>query len=108
MVAYVNSMVHSHGPEALLIGTRPPQCIMNHHGYGYYNHILDCILCYPILMVNSHYTVPDYLALALKISGKILGSVGTIIYGVVIHWHSYTHGLPLKLDIGNDDIFRCE
>ena len=59
-------------------------------------------------MVTSHYTVPDYLALAMEISGKILGSVDTIIYGGTLHWYSCTHGLNLKLKLGRDGFFRCE
>ena len=75
-------MVHSHGPEALLDVIRSPQCSMNHHGSGYSNHIIDYIICYPIVMVTSHSTVSDYLALYIYLSGKLLGSVYTIICGV--------------------------
>ena len=70
---------------------------MNHHGYGYFDYIIYLILCYTILVVTSHPTVSDKLALDMKLSGKILGSVDTIIYVVSLHWHSYTHGLPIKM-----------
>ena len=100
-------MVHRHGPESLLTGIRPTKCIMNHHDSGYSNHILDRIICYHIVMVTSHSTVPDYLALAIQLSGKLLRSVDTIICGVSLHWHSCTDGLPLKCGLGHDGIFLC-
>ena len=52
---------------------------MNHHSYGYSNHILDCILCYPIVMVTYHSTVHDSLSFAMQLSSILLGSVDTII-----------------------------
>ena len=57
--------------------------------------------------MTSHSTVPDYLALAMHIYRKILGSVYTVIYGVALHCNSCTHGLPLKIDIRNAGIFPC-
>ena len=70
---------------------------MNNHGSGYSNHILDCIICYPIFLLTYHSTVPDALALTMQISVKLLGSLYTIIFGVAIRWHSCIHGLPLKI-----------
>ena len=101
-------MGHSHGPEDILTGIKPYQCSMNHNGSGYSNHILDFIICYPILTVTSHYTVPDSLALAMQISSKRLGSVDTIICGLALHWNYCTHGLLLKLDLRHDSLFWCE
>ena len=101
-------MGHRYGTEFLFTGVIPPQCSTNHHGSGYYNHILDCIICYPIVMLTSNYTVLDYLALSMKISGNILGIVDTIICGVALHWNSCTHGLPLKYELLHDGIFWCE
>ena len=72
-------MGHIHWTEDNLTGIRPTQFRMNHHGSSYYNQIIDCIICYPIVMVTSHYTVPDYLALVMQLYGKLLGSVYTII-----------------------------
>ena len=100
-------MGHRHGPEALLAGIRPTQCIMIHHDYDYSNHILDRIICYHIVMVTSHSTVPYYLALAIQLSGKLLRIVDTIICGVSLHWHSCTDGLPLKFELGHDGILWC-
>ena len=62
-------MGHSHGPETIITVISPPQRSMNHHGSGYYDHIIYCILCYPIVAVTSNYTVPYTLDLAIKISG---------------------------------------
>ena len=59
-------------------------------------------------MATSHFTVPYSLALDMQFCGKLLGSVGTIIYGVDLHWHSCTHGLPLKLELGHHGLFCCE
>ena len=101
-------MGHIHGPEDILTGIRPSQYSMNNNGSGYSNHILDCIICYPIFTVTSHYTVPDSLALDMQISSKLLGSVDTIICGVALHWNYCTHVLLLKLDLGHDGLFRCE
>ena len=101
-------MVHIHGLEALFTDIRPPQCIMTHHGYGYYNHIIYCILCYPIVIVTSHSTVIDSFSLVIHISDKLLRSLDTIICIVAIHWKYYTHGLPLKLEMVHDGLFRCE
>ena len=58
-------------------------------------------------MVTYHYTVPDSLDLATNISGKLLGSVDTIICGVALHWHYFNHDLPLKLDLGHDGLLHC-
>ena len=90
-------MVHIHGPETLLAGIRPPHCSMNHHGSGYYDHILDLIICYPILMVTYHSTVNYSLDLAMQLFVKLLGIVYTIICGLALHYHSFTHGFPIKL-----------
>ena len=57
-------------------------------------------------MVTSHFTVPDYLALAMNLYGKLVGSVDTIICDLSLHLNSYTHGLPLKLDLGNKGLFH--
>ena len=57
---------------------------------------------------DPHSTFPDYLSLAIHISGKILGSIDTIICGVALHWHSYTHGPPLKIEIVYDGLFQYE
>ena len=100
-------MGHRHGPEALLTGIRPTKCITNHHDYDYSNHILDRIICYHIVIVTSHSTVPDYLDLSIQLSGKLLRSVDTIICGVSLHWHSCTDGLPLKFELGHDGILWC-
>ena len=81
---------------------------MIHHGSVYSNHIIDCTICYPIVMVSSQSTVPDYLALTMRISGKLIGSVFTNTCGVALHWSSYTLGLPLKLELVHDGLFRCE
>ena len=48
-------------------------------------------------MVTSHYTVTGSLALSVQLSGKLLGSVDTIICGVALHCHSFAHVLSLKL-----------
>ena len=46
------------------------------------------IALYPTpVMVTSHSTVSYYLSLYMQLSGKLLGSVYTIIYGVSLHWH---------------------
>ena len=81
-------MGHIHGTEAILTGIRPPQRSMNHHGYGYYNHIIDCIICYPIVTVKYHYTVTYALSLVIQLYDKLLGILDTIICGVDLHWHS--------------------
>ena len=101
-------MGHSHGPEAILAGIRPLQYIMNHNGYEYSDRIIYFIRCYAIVKVTSHSTVPYSLSLAMHISGKLLRSVDTIIYGVALHWHSCNHGLPLKLFRVHVGIFICE
>ena len=72
-------VAHSNGPEALLTVIKPPQCSINHHGSGYSNHILDFIICYPIVVVTFHSTVPDALTLVFHLFGKILGSVDNIL-----------------------------
>ena len=59
-------------------------------------------------MMDSHSIVPNSLALSIHISGKILESAHIIICGVALHWHSCTHGLPLKIELGHDGLFRCE
>ena len=59
-------------------------------------------------MVKYYYTLTIVLALYMKISGKLLGSVDTIISGVSLHWHSCTYGLPLKLQLGHNYLFSCE
>ena len=56
---------------------------------------------------QSHSTVTDSLDLSMKLSVNILGIVYTIICGVAVHWHSYTHGIPIKLDILQDGLPRC-
>ena len=71
-------MGNSYGTETLLSSIRTPQCIMNHHGSGYYDHIIACILFYTIVMGTSHSTVPDSLALYMQLSGELIGSVDTI------------------------------
>ena len=81
---------------------------MNHNGSGYSDQIIDCIICYPIVMVTSHLTVTDSLALAIKLSDKILESIYIIICRVALHWHSCTNGIPIKIYLGNYGIFRCE
>ena len=78
-------MGHIHGPEDPLTSIIPPHYSMNHHGYGYSDHILDCIICYPIFIVTSHSTVPDSLALGLYIYGKLIGIVYHINCVVAIH-----------------------
>ena len=70
---------------------------MNHHGYGYYDHIIYCIICYPIVMVNSHYTVPDALYLDMQLTGKLIGSVDTIICGLDLYCNSCTYAPMLKI-----------
>ena len=104
----MNNMGHSYGKEVLLTGISPTPCSMNHHGYEYYYQIIDWIIWYPIVMLTYHSIVPDYLAIAMQISSKILGCVDTIICGVDLKFHSWTHGLPLKLDLGHDGLFHCE
>ena len=101
-------IVHIHGPEALLTVIKPPQCSINYNSYGYSVHILDFVLCYPIVLVTFHYTVLDSLALYMQLYGKILGSVDNIICGVALHCEYCTHGLPLKIYLGYDVIFSCE
>ena len=59
-------------------------------------------------MLTFHSTVPDSLTLSVHLSGKLLGILYTIIWGVSPHWYSCTHGLPLKLELGHDGIFCCE
>ena len=51
-------------------------------------------------MVTHHFPVPDYLALAVLIYGKLLGCVDTIICGVDLNWHFLNHDLPLKCSAG--------
>ena len=57
--------------------------------------------------MNYHSTVIDYLDLAMKIYGDILGSVDTIICGLDLHWQYFPHVLPLKLYIGHDGLLSC-
>ena len=78
-------MGNSHVPEALLTVIRPPQYIMNHHGSGYSEHIIGCILCYPIMVATSHSTMPDALDITMQISGEILGIIYAIICEVAFH-----------------------
>ena len=56
---------------------------------------------------QSHSTVTDSLDLSMKLSVNILGSVYTIIFEVAVHCHSYTHGIPIKLDILQYGLPRC-
>ena len=90
-------MGHRHGTETLLSIIRPTQCIMNHHGSGYYDHILACIIFYTIVMGTSHSTVPDSLALYMQLSGELIGSVDTIIFVLALQCHSCNHVFPIKL-----------
>ena len=60
------------------------------------------------MVVTSYSTVTDFLAHDMQLSGKLVGSVCTIIYGLALHCHSVTHGLPLKIYLGHDGIFICE
>ena len=90
-------MVHRHGLYTLLNGIRPPQFRINHYGSEYSDNIIDFILCYPIVLVTSNSTVTDALTLSMQLSGKLIGSVDTIICGLTINWNSCTHGFPLKL-----------
>ena len=101
-------MLHRHGPEVLFYGINPTQRIINHNSYGYSNHLLDFIICYPTVIVTSQYTLPDYLALAIQLSGKIRVSVYTIIFVVALQWNSFNHGVRIKLDLGYDGLLRCE
>ena len=84
-------MGHSHGPEALITGIILSKCSMKHHSYGYSDHILDCILFYPIVVATYHSNVPDSLALDMHLSGKLFGIVDTITCGVSLHCKSCTH-----------------
>ena len=93
----MNNVIHIHGSDSLLNGIRTPQFRMNHHDSGYSNQIIGCILCYPIVMMTSHSTVPDSLSLFMHVSGKLIGSVDTIVCGLALLWNSCTHGLHIIL-----------
>ena len=59
-------------------------------------------------MVTSQSTVTDTLEFSIHFSSKLLVSVYATIYGVYIKWNYCTHGLSLKLELGNDGLFLCE